>query len=66
MRSPKHLDLLLVQECIVPLEIQVLLPLIAQLTLSRAEEALDSLKVTLQLADLLRLLLKRGLLGLQG
>lgn len=51
-----NLEFFLVQEAVVSLQVQVLLLLVAQFPLSRAEQTLDSLQVLLHLLALLYLL----------
>lgn len=59
-----HLKFFLVQEAVVSLQVQVLLLLVAQFPLSRAEQTLGSLQVLLHLLALLQLLTQHQVLGL--
>lgn len=60
-----NLEFFLVQETVVPLQVQVLLLLVAQLPLCRAEQTLGSLQVLLHLLALLDLLTEHQVLGLK-
>lgn len=57
-----NLELFLVQEAVVSLQVQVLLLLVAQLSLCRAEQTLGSLQVLLHLPALLDLLTQHQVL----
>lgn len=60
-----NLEFFLVQECVVFLQVQVLLLLIAQLSLCRGEQTLGPLQVLLHLFAFLCLLTQHQVLGLK-
>lgn len=59
-----NLEFFLVQECVVFLQVQVLLLLVAQLSLCRGEQTLGPLQVLLHLFAFLYLLTQHQVLGL--
>lgn len=61
-----NLEFFLVQECVVFLQVQVLLLLVAQLPLCRGEQTLSPLQVLFYLFAFFYLLTQHQVLGLKG